>query len=114
MIRQTSSIAASCFILTASMLAACSSSNHGTSGSSNSPGCSSDGTWAVSFQWSGRTPGELTLVTSGSLADQESGPGVGAASGTISKSGDEVSWTLSDGSTWSGTLDSSCTSIPTG
>jgi hypothetical protein len=76
--------------------------------------CDADGAWSVDFQWQGRTPGALTLDVSGTSAAQESGPGVGAASGTISASGTRLTWTLSDGSTWTGSTDSNCQEITNG
>jgi hypothetical protein len=121
MFRRSLWLAASCSIVASALLGCSGSANgsgssttNGSHSSSNSSSCSPDGTWAVQFQWSGRTPGALSLVVSGGSVEQESGPGVGAASGTISMNGSDLSWTLSDGSTWSGTVDSSCKSIADG
>ncbi len=91
---------------------ACSSTPSSSSG--NSSTCDPTGSWAVNFQWSGRTPGALTLDISGSSVQQLSGPGVSAANGSISVFGHEFTWTLSDGSTWKGAVDSTCTSIAAG
>jgi hypothetical protein len=98
---------------TATLLCALGCSSTASSGS-NSGACDPDGTWAVQFQWSGRTPGALTLVIAGTSIQQESGPGVGAASGTVSVSGHQLTWRLSDGSTWTGAADSSCATIANG
>ena len=66
------------------------------------------GTWQISFEWAGRTPGELTLVVAGDQTCQQlSGPGVGATTGTASVTGDDATWVLEDGSTWSGVVMSS-------
>jgi hypothetical protein len=93
----------------------------GSTGSSGNSGngpstsnCDADGTWGVDFQWSGRTPDTLTLDISGTSVDQLSGPGVGAATGTISVNGEQLTWTLSDGSTWTGNAGANCTDITAG
>ena len=90
-------------------LGACSSSSSGAGA-----GCDADGTWDVSFQWSGRTPGQLVLVVSNGKVQQLTGPGVGAATGTLSTSGDDLTWKLSDGSTWTGLADATCDDIAMG
>ena len=78
-------------------------------------GCDADGTWAVKFQWTGRTPGALSIVVApDQSAKIPSGPGVSAATGTTAINGFEVSWSMSDGSTMTGTADSGCTTIASG
>jgi hypothetical protein len=76
--------------------------------------CDADGTWAVAFQWSGRTPGQLELDVVDTNVQQLAGPGVGAASGTITASGTDLTWKLSDGSTWTGSTDSNCQKVAMG
>jgi hypothetical protein len=89
-----------------------------TSGGSGSTGsqanCNPDGTWSVSFQWSGRTPDTLTLEISGTSVTQPASAGVSAATGTISVNGEQLTWTMSDGSTWTGNAGASCADISAG
>ena len=72
------------------------------------------GTWTVSFQWSGRSPGVLTLVINSDFTySTPAGPGVGASSGTLSITinGNNItmveSGPSSEGTTWIGTATSS-------
>jgi hypothetical protein len=71
--------------------------------------CSAVGTWDVSFQWSGRTPGELVIDVSDKSVNVHAGPGVMAQSGTVTfDTGKYVAWQFPDKSVWSATMDASC------
>ncbi len=76
--------------------------------------CEPEGSWSVQFQWSGRTPGELTIeVAADKTAKIPAGDGVGATTGTWSTSDDTITWSFADGSTFYGSATASC-SIGTG
>ncbi len=89
-------------------------SNAGNAGRGSIVDCNADGTWNLSFQWSGRNPGALVLDISGTSVDQLAGPGVSSATGTISVNGSQLTWVLSDGSTWTGNAGTSCNDITEG
>ncbi len=77
--------------------------------------CDFDGTWDVAFQWSGRTPGALSIVVApDQSAEIPSGPGVSAATGTTAIDGFNVTWSMSDGATMTGAADANCQVISSG
>jgi hypothetical protein len=104
---------ATCSFITAGTM----TSSTGTPGTftARKNACDADGTWNVTFQWSGRTPGQLAIIVA---ADQSaripSGPGVGAATGTTAIDGYAITWSMSDGSTMTGTADANCQIINSG
>jgi len=77
--------------------------------SSSATLCDPEGSWNVQFQWSGRSPGELTMeVAADNTAKILAGDGVGATTGRWSVSNDSITWSFADGSTFSGSATASC------
>lgn len=108
-----------CILATlAGPVTACSSgTNGGSSGvrgdggtsSSSSALCDPEGSWSVHFQWSGWTPGELTMeVAADQTAKILAGGGVTATTGTWSTSSDSITWSFADGSRFTGNATASC------
>ena len=86
-----------------------STSGDGGTGSTSSALCDPEGSWDVDFQWSGRTPGELTMVVAADkTAKILAGDGVGATTGTWSVTGETITWSFADGSTFAGAPTASC------
>lgn len=78
-------------------------------GSSSAGLCDPEGSWNVHFQWSGRTPGELTMeVAADRTAKILAGDGVTATTGTWSTSSDSTTWSFADGSRFTGSASASC------
>jgi hypothetical protein len=78
--------------------------------SSNITQSSAVGTWTLSFQWQGRTPGAIMFEneSDGTVTVPGGQPGDSATTtyGTWSVSGNQITWVFSD-STWTGTATSS-------